>query len=97
MYPYLQAQVFYPKVVERSLFGGTRIYVQTPAVPFAQLHAEALLDTHDLMRLFDCSPATLYRCIYERELKPTTRAGRVMLFAKRDVLRWLRARQKPGR
>ncbi len=87
----------YPKIVHRSLLGGARVIALAPAVPFDQLDDAALVDTNDLMHVFQCSPATVYRCIYERGLEPSERAGRVMLFAKGEVIAWLQVNGTPGR
>jgi predicted DNA-binding transcriptional regulator AlpA len=56
-----------------------------------------VFDTGDLLRRFGCSPATLYRCIYERGLKPNKKIGREMFFTERRVEAWVKKFGVPGR
>ncbi len=90
--------LFYRKVYRPDALGRPRVFLASPSsVTFAQLKPTDVLDTGDLLRLLGCSPATLYRYIYERGLTPTFRVGRDMLFTKRAVLTWKEGRSKPAR
>ncbi len=78
---------------------GSR-FLENPPLPFSRLKDTDLLDTADLVRLFECSKPTLYRCIYGRGLQAVRkRSGRgvVMYFRKGDVVKWLRSNPWPGR
>jgi hypothetical protein len=80
--------------------GKASRFLDNPPVPFSRLTDKDLLDTSDLLRLFECSKPTLYRCIYGRGLAPVRRhsgRGVVMYFRKGEVLKWLKSNPWPGR
>lgn len=86
------------KMIARAVGGGERAYMDQQARPFYKLANNDLLDTADLCRVFGCSARTVYRWTNEHGLTPQFKAGRDLLFAKSDIVRWYAAnRPRPGR
>lgn len=68
--------------------GRCRVYAEPREKPFSQLPNSVLLDTHDIGRLLNAAPRTVYRWIKEYGLTPSVKVGREYLFRKDELLRW---------
>jgi len=79
---------FFCKVIGREPGGRVVAWRENPPMRFADLSENALLESGDLMRLFQVSRPTLARYLSKWNLRPSCRVGRAMFFKKRDVMRW---------
>jgi hypothetical protein len=92
-----RGEPFFPRKRFVRTGAGWRVLLDNPPLPFSRLAATDYVDTRELLVLFKCSLATLYRLIYQRGLRPARRSGRMMFFRKGDVVQWLNAHPWPGR